>query len=88
MKLSKLTLKNFKNIRAENSICLDNLNILIGPNGSGKSNLLGVLRFMRDCLTASPEHGRGVTDFEEAVIELGDTKILDTAVKSPATVGG
>ncbi len=87
MKLSKLTLKNFKNIRIENGLRLNDLNILIGPNGSGKSNLIGVLRFMRDCLTASPDPGRGVTDFEEAIIELGDAKILDATVESPAAVG-
>lgn len=87
MRLSKLTLKNFKNIRAENGLQLNDLNILIGPNGSGKSNLTGVLKFMRDCLTASPDQGRGVTDFEEAMIELGDAKILDVTVESPAAVG-
>jgi len=85
MRLSKLTLKNFKNIRIENGLRLNDLNILIGPNGSGKSNLIGVLRFMRDCLTASPDRGRGITDFEEAIIELGDARILDATVESPAT---
>ncbi|MDM8548638.1 AAA family ATPase [Desulfobacterales bacterium HSG2] len=87
LKLSKLTLKKFKNIRIENSLRLNGLNILIGPNGSGKSNLIGVLKFMRDCLLSSPDPGRGVTDFEEAVIELGDARILDSTVAPPGVVG-
>ncbi|MDM8525673.1 AAA family ATPase [Desulfococcaceae bacterium HSG8] len=87
MRLSKLTLKNFKNIGIENGLRLNDLNILIGPNGSGKSNLIGVLRFMKGCLMATPDEGRGITDFEEAVIEFGDTKILDTTIKAPATIG-
>ncbi|QTA91826.1 AAA family ATPase [Desulfonema magnum] len=84
--LSKLILKNFKNIKIENHLPLNNLNVLIGPNGSGKSNLIALLKFMRNCLISNSDEGRGVTDFEEAVIELGDHKILDATVQAPATV--
>ncbi len=68
-------------------ILIPNLNILIGPNGSGKSNFIDVLKFLRDCMISRPGDGRGVTEFEDAVVRLGDAKILDATIAPPATVG-
>ncbi len=56
--LSKLILKNFKNIKIENHLPLNNLNILISPNCSGKSSLIALLKFMRNCLISNPDEGR------------------------------
>ena len=51
--LSRVFLKNFKNLVVpDNGLDLNDLNILIGPNGSGKSNFIGVLKFLKRCLTA------------------------------------
>ena len=47
MKLSKLTLKNYRSVR-DASVELDNLAILIGANAAGKSNVLDALRFLSE----------------------------------------
>ncbi len=84
--LSRLGLKNFKNIKLENSdLCLNNLNILIGPNGSGKSNFISILKFIKEASTISLEKEKGVTEFESSVNDLSE-RILDATIDTPKTV--
>lgn len=45
--LEKLTIKNFKSIRAQ-TLELGRLNVFIGGNGAGKSNLIEAFRFLRE----------------------------------------
>jgi len=78
---------NYKNLRLDQQANIKNLNILIGTNGSGKSNLLSCLKFLKDCLTSLPDESRGISSFEDAVVRLGDNRILDSNVESPAQVG-
>ncbi len=85
-RISKLTTQNYKNLRLEDELPLQALNLFIGPNGSGKSNLLNVLRFLKDATTAPADETRGVTGFEDAVFKLGGYKILDATVEAPAKV--
>lgn len=77
---------NYKNLKLENPLELKSLNVLIGPNGSGKSNLVGVLRFLKTSLTAVSDPTRGVTNFEDAINQLGYTHILDGSLAVPAEV--
>ena len=51
MKLSKLTVKNYRSLR-DTSLDLEDLTILIGVNASGKSALLDVLRFLSEAVRA------------------------------------
>ncbi|NER46590.1 MAG: AAA family ATPase [Symploca sp. SIO1A3] len=78
---------NYKNLRLDEQVTIKNLNILIGTNGSGKSNLISCLKFLKDCLTSLPDESRGISSFEDAVVKLGGTRILDSNVESPAKVG-
>jgi len=84
--ISKITTKNYRNLVNEDGVTLNNLNILIGSNGSGKSNLVGVLEFLKNCLTpASDLDSRGITAFQYALSKLG-YNILDASIKRPAKV--
>ena len=47
MKLSKLTVKNYRSLREE-SIVFSDLNLFIGANASGKSTILDALRFLHE----------------------------------------
>ena len=62
MKLSKLTVKNYRSLREE-SIGLSDLNLLIGANASGKSTIIDALRFLHE--------GVRVRDFREPVFHRG-----------------
>src|SRR4051812_38259271 len=59
MKIEKLTLKNFRNIRDVTFYPDKTLNFLVGPNGQGKTSfieaigLLSTLRSFRDSKTIS-----------------------------------
>jgi len=81
-----LTTTNYKNLHLQEGLQLGNLNVFIGPNGSGKSNLIDVLAFLQDAITDPVDKSRGVTGFVNAVARLGDFKILDGTIKSPARV--
>lgn len=87
MFLKALILKNFKNLNTgQTGLALNNLNILIGPNGSGKSNLIGMLEFLKQSLSPGGFQEQTVEPFENAVIELGDQRILDATLEKPGTV--
>jgi len=77
--------KNYKNLRIENPLEFHNLNVLIGPNGSGKSNFINLCHFLKQCVTET-DPTRGVTSFEDAIQALGNTRVLDGTVQSPATI--
>ena len=84
--ISRITTKNYRNLVNEDGIVLSNLNILIGSNGSGKSNLVGILEFLKNCLTPSSDlDSRGITAFQNALSKLG-YNILDAGIKKPAKV--
>ncbi len=84
--IKALTTTNYKNLHLQEGLQLSNLNVFIGPNGSGKSNLINVLAFLQDAITDPVDKSRGVTGFEDAVVKLGSSKILDGTRKSPASV--
>ncbi len=87
IKLSKILLKNYKNVRIEDEgLKKGDLNVWIGPNGSGKSNLIRVLRFLKDAVAETAE-SQGVNEFEQAIVELGDKNILDRNIDLPGAVG-
>ena len=62
MKLSRLTLKNYRSVR-DATVELDNLAIFIGANAAGKSNVLDALRFLSEGIQfgdfRSPAFSRG-----------------------------
>ena len=62
MKLSRLTVKNYRSLR-EHSIELSDLNLFIGANASGKSTILDALRFLNE--------GVRTRDFREPVFHRG-----------------
>ena len=62
MKLSKLTVKNYRSLREE-SIEFSDLNLFIGANASGKSTILDALRFLHE--------GIRIRDFREPVFQRG-----------------
>jgi len=49
-KLSKITVRGFKSIRALDDFELRSLNVLIGANSVGKSNFIGLFRMLADWL--------------------------------------
>lgn len=78
--------QNYKNLSLSQSVELKNLNIFIGANGSGKSNFISTLKFLKDCLTNVSDESRGITSFEEAISKIGNDRILDNSVASPAVI--
>jgi len=50
MKISHISVKNFKSIKKLNLDGLPKFSVLIGENGVGKSNLMSVFPFLRDCV--------------------------------------
>ena len=45
--LRRLKVHNYKNIKADSPLELQNLNVMIGPNGSGKTTLIKLLKRRR-----------------------------------------
>jgi len=85
-RVSLVAASNFKNLSIEEGVSLKDLSICIGPNCSGKSNFVGILKLLKECMAASPDEARNVTAFEEAVYELGGSRMLDNSVRRPASV--
>ncbi len=50
MRLSQVTIKNFKSIKDE-TVDIKNMNVLVGKNGSGKTNVLEFFKLMKLALT-------------------------------------
>lgn len=84
--LRLLATTNYKNLYLGPEAYLNQLNILIGSNGSGKSNFISCLKFLKDCLIATPDENRGVSSFEDAISKLGHDRVLDVNIESPAKV--
>lgn len=84
--ISKINLKKFKNLKFEpDGLKLNDLNILIGPNGSGKSNLVSVINFLSRSIIQGKDQSSDLSEFERAVIQLGDNMIIDASLKLPNT---
>lgn len=63
--ITKIELEGFKSFGSPSQIIpLTRLNVLVGANASGKSNLIGALRFLKDCVMHNVDY---------AVNELGGT---------------
>jgi AAA15 family ATPase/GTPase len=84
-RLSLLHSGFFKNLRLNDGISLNDLNIFIGPNCSGKSNFISMLKFLKDCIVASSEDDQG-GKYENAISQLGGSNILSKDIKTPADV--
>ena len=84
--IRKLRLKNYRNLRIEDGVTIDDLTLLVGPNGFGKTSFLRVLRFLRDAWVGSVEERRGVTHFEVATAHWGGPRILDATLPYPSVV--
>lgn len=84
--ISRIELKNYRNLDLENGLSLDNLNIFVGSNGSGKSNLIRIFKFLQDGLIGVPDPKRGISSYESAVADFGSGRILDATIEKPAVV--
>ena len=85
--VSKITARNYKNIRLEDGIEFGALTILIGPNGSGKSNVISLFRFLQESVIGTgSDDQRGRTNFEDAIFRLGGARILDGTLNAPANL--
>ena len=73
MKLRKITISNFKNIRQAEIEFSPKVNCLLGNNGMGKSNLLDAIHYLSFCksFTALPD-SRMVTRGEQFMMLRGD----------------
>jgi predicted ATPase len=86
LSLTEFISTNYKNLLNEGGNNLNNLNIFIGPNGSGKSNYIAALSFLKNCVSYTSEERESLTQFENAIFQLGGSNILDKALKIPSTV--
>ena len=68
--LKFIVTQNYKNLSLSQPVELKKLNIFIGSNGSGKSNFINTLKFLKDCLTSLADENRGITSFEEQLVDL------------------
>ncbi|SMC82752.1 Predicted ATPase [Desulfocicer vacuolatum DSM 3385] len=85
--ISTINLKKYKNLKfAPDGLNLNDLNILIGPNGSGKSNLLSVVNFISQSTIQGKDQASDLSEFEKAVIELGDSMMIDATLDLPDIV--
>ncbi len=84
--IQKIILKNYKNLLIKETLELHQLNVFIGPNCCGKSNLIGILKFLKDSVTARVETDIGLTGLEVAIDKLGTSKILNSKITRPARV--
>ncbi|MDR2148932.1 MAG: AAA family ATPase [Tannerella sp.] len=77
MRISRLSLINWKNFKKVDNIELPYRVFIVGPNASGKSNLLDAIRFLRDIV----KQGGGL---QEAIFSLrgGISKIRCVAARS------
>jgi len=59
MRITQLTIRNFKRFKSETVISLDPITVLIGGNNSGKSSVLQALCLFQDCvdLTRTKKNG-------------------------------
>lgn len=81
-----LYLRNYKNIHLPEGFGLDRLNLFIGPNGCGKSNYISALEFLRLALTPAGPWEGGDRDSDQALVMLGESRILSGHLKPPERV--
>ncbi len=76
--LEKFSVNNYRNIKMDEVLSLDGLNIFIGPNGAGKSNLFEALKFASDCLR---------NGLHKAILDRrGITSILNKSKNLPSSI--
>ena len=66
MKISKIRVKNFRNIK-DVDLNLDQHVVIVGENGSGKSNLIFALRILLDPYLPEPRRHLLAEDFWEGI---------------------
>ncbi|WP_437803887.1 AAA family ATPase [Sorangium sp. So ce693] len=54
--ITKVCARNFRSIGERIELELGAMTVLVGPNASGKSNIVDVLRFLAECVTATLPH--------------------------------
>lgn len=79
--LKALQATNYKNLKMEDGISFDNFNVLVGPNSSGKTNLIKLLLFLKDAIVSPREQQPGISGFDQAIFQLGGTRISDKTTK-------
>jgi len=86
--VSNVNAQRYKNLDLEKGLNLSNgLNIFIGSNGSGKSNFIGLLKFLKDCLSGDfSAEANSASNFTKAISNLGDSRILNAAFLHPEIV--
>ena len=67
MKVSRISVKNFKSFEQLNLDGFQEFSVLIGQNGVGKSNLMSVFSFLSDCVTTG--------DINTAVERIGISRL-------------
>ncbi|MDR3248511.1 MAG: AAA family ATPase, partial [Treponema sp.] len=82
MKLTKITLENWKNFRSLEAKIGDRL-FVVGANASGKSNLLDALRFMHDIVKS----GGGLRHAVAARGGIEKICCFSAAETSPVVIG-
>lgn len=84
--LNKLAANQYKNLDIGNGILLHNLNLFIGPNNSGKTNFIRLLHFLKSVVSPSVVNQPRISEFDQAIFQLGGVRILNKNVNPPATI--
>jgi predicted ATPase len=80
IKLEKLKIKGFKNIR-EAELDIGNFNVIVGPNNSGKSNLLRVISFLNFILNESNDEVK--EQFDQGFWNTDFGSVMPAYIKNP-----
>lgn len=77
MTISKIRIANFKSF-ADQTVELNDFNLLVGPNASGKSNFVQAFQFLRDIATHGLEDAISLQGGVEYLrnVKIGDTQPL------------
>ena len=70
MKLTKITIENFKGIKEETSIDFSDFNVIVGQNDVGKSTILKALDIFLNGTTPTKDDLNNKADSEEIIISL------------------
>ena len=99
MKISKLSLKNFRNYKTQEIVFGDGLNVLVGKNAQGKTNILEAIFFAvigksfktskdKDVILWGQERGLIKAEFERKYRDVTVDIIFDSKVKKQISVDG